>query len=378
MRSLKGLLGVGLAAVLLMVTAAAVEVHTEQEWQEALAAKSPEIILCADLTDLAGEEQVIDFDTVLDLGGLSQAISLAVKDGAAVTIKNGSLQVTGALDVYGSGKENEPTSLRIESNVNIVAANGVRLYGPAGGCHLTVMGFIEAKKGACITVAENLSSGDNAVTISGANLNSVIGYAMECSGKAKVTVENSQISGFSGILLQDGTLQITGSTIAVTGANKKNQTKPLDAITYNAQNSAVRLELGEGNIISSANGYALNIKSGSGKILVAGGQFTSGPEKEPVAIPEGLTKETLVIKSGSFSGETSALLPYLAEGSTMDEEGTVTATVPPEREENGIVIIVPAEPETAEPQKNPTTGAPAATVGQIAGALARLAAKAAA
>lgn len=62
----------------------------------------------------------------------------------------------------------------------------------------------------------------------------------------------------------------------------------------------------------------------------------------------------------------------------MDEEGTVTATVPPEREENGIVIIVPAEPETAEPQKNPTTGAPAATVGQIAGALARLAAKAAA
>lgn len=378
MRSLKGLLGVALAAVLLMVMAAAVEVHTEQEWQEALAAKSPEIILCADLTDLAGEEQVIDFDTVLDLGGLSQAISLVVKDGAAVIIKNGSLQVTGALDVYGSGKENEPTSLRIESNVNIVAANGVRLYGPAGGCHLTVMGFIEAKKGACITVAENLSSGDNAVTISGANLNSVIGYAMECSGKAKVTVENSQISGFSGILLQDGTLQITGSTIAVTGANKKNQTKPLDAITYNAQNSAVRLELGEGNIISSANGYALNIKSGSGKILVAGGQFTSGPEKEPVAIPEGLTKETLGIKSGSFSGETSALLPYLAEGSTMDEEGTVTATVPPEREENGIVIIVPAEPETAEPQKNPTTGAPAATVGQIAGALARLAAKAAA
>lgn len=378
MRSLKGLLGVGLAAVLLMVTAAAVEVHTEQEWQKALAAKSPEIILCADLTDLAGEEQVIDFDTVLDLGGLSQAISLVVKDGAAVTIKNGSLQVTGALDVYGSGKENEPTSLRIESNVNIVAANGVRLYGPAGGCHLTVMGFIEAKKGACITVAENLSSGDNAVTISGANLNSVIGYAMECSGKAKVTVENSQISGFSGILLQDGTLQITGSTIAVTGANKKNQTKPLDAITYNAKNSAVRLELGEGNIISSANGYALNIKSDSGKILVAGGQFTSGPEKEPVAIPEGLTKETLVIKSGSFSGETSALLPYLAEGSTMGEEGTVTATVPPEREENGIVIIVPAEPETAEPQKNPTTGAPAATVGQIAGALARLAAKAAA
>lgn len=378
MRSLKGLLGVALAAVLLMVMAAAVEVHTEQEWQKALAAKSPEIILCADLTDLAGEEQVIDFDTVLDLGGLSQAISLVVKDGAAVTIKNGSLQVTGALDVYGSGKENEPTSLRIESNVNIVAANGVRLYGSAGGCHLTVMGFIEAKKGACITVAENLSSGDNAVTISGANLISEKGYAMECSGKAKVTVENSQISGFSGILLQDGTLQITGSTIAVTGANKKNQTKPLDAITYNAKNSAVRLELGEGNIISSANGYALNIKYDSGKILVAGGQFTSGPEKEPVAIPEGLTKETLVIKSGSFSGETSALLPYLAEGSTMDEEGTVTATVPPEREENGIVIIVPAEPETAEPQKNPTTGAPAATVGQIAGALARLAAKAAA
>lgn len=378
MKSLKGLLGVALAAVLLMVMAAAVEVHTEQEWQEALAAKSPEIILCAELTYLAGEEQVIDFDTVLDLGGLSQAISLVVKDGAAVTIKNGSLQVTGALDVYGSGKENEPTSLRIESNVNIVATNGVRLYGPAGGCHLTVMGFIEAKKGACITVAENLSSGDNAVTISGANLNSVIGYAMECSGKAKVTVENSQISGFSGILLQDGTLQITGSTIAVTGANKKNQTKPLDAITYNAKNSAVRLELGEGNIISSANGYALNIKSDSGKILVAGGQFTSEPEKEPVAIPEGLTKETLGIKSGSFSGETSALLPYLAEGSTMDEEGTVTATVPPEREENGIVIIVPAEPETAEPQKNPTTGAPAATVGQIAGALARLAAKAAA
>lgn len=378
MRSLKGLLGVALAAVLLMVMAAAVEVHTKQEWQKALAAKSPEIILCADLTDLAGEEQVIDFDTVLDLGGLSQVISLAVKDGAAVTIKNGSLQGTGALDVYGSGKENEPTSLRIESDVNIVAANGVRLYGPAGGCHLTVMGSIEAKKGACVTVAENLSSGDNAVTISGANLISEKGYAMECSGKAKVTVENSQISGFSGILLQDGTLQITGSTIAVTGANKKNQTKPLDAITYNAKNSAVRLELGEGNIISSANGYALNIKYDSGKILVAGGQFTSGPEKEPVAIPEGLTKETLVIKSGSFSGETSALLPYLAEGSTMDEEGTVTATVPPEREENGIVIIVPAEPETAEPQKNPTTGAPAATVGQIAGALARLAAKAAA
>ena len=240
------------------------------------------------------------------------------------------------------------------------------------------MGSIEAKKGACVTVAENLSSGDNAVRISGANLISEKGYAMECSGKAKVTVENSQISGFSGILLQDGTLQITGSTIAVTGANKKNQTKPLDAITYNAKNSAVRLELGEGNIISSANGYALNIKSDSGKILVAGGQFTSGPEKEPVARPEGLTKETLVIKSGSFSGETSALLPYLAEVSTMDEEGTVTATVPPEREENGIVIIVPAEPETAEPQKNPTTGAPAATVGQIAGALARLAAKAAA
>lgn len=376
MRSLKGLLGVVLAAVLLMVMAAAVEVHTEQEWQEALAAKSPEIILCADLDGLTEEEQIIDFDTVLDLGGLSQIINLVVKDGAAVVIKNGSLQVTEVLDVYGSGKENKPTSLRVESDVNIIAANGVHLYGPAGGCHLTVSGSIEAKKGACITIAESLSSGDNAVTISGANLNSVIGYAMECSGKANVTVENSVITGFAGILLRNGTLQVKGTNIMVTGVNKKNQNKPLDAITYDAQSAALKLELGAENTISSANGYALNIKSGSGKILVAGGQFTSGPEKEPVAIPEGLTKETLVIKSGSFFGETSALLPYLAEGSTMDEEGTVTATAPPEREESGIVIIVPAEPETVEPQNNPTTGAPAVMMGQIAGALARLTAKA--
>lgn len=84
-----------LAVLMLFVTAAAVEVYWEDEFDEAIANQCESIILKEEYLNMDfGEAIVVDFDTVLDLDGHELTACFKIKDGAKMTIKNGMLNIS--------------------------------------------------------------------------------------------------------------------------------------------------------------------------------------------------------------------------------------------------------------------------------------------
>lgn len=117
-----------LAVLMLFVTAAAVEVYWEDEFDEAIANQCESIILKEEYLNMDfGEAIVVDFDTVLDLDGHELTACFKIKDGAKMTIKNGMLNISAypIIEVCGSDDEERPTVLILE-NLKIEASRGIQ------------------------------------------------------------------------------------------------------------------------------------------------------------------------------------------------------------------------------------------------------------
>lgn len=118
-----------LAVLMLFVTAAAVEVYWEDEFDEAIANQCESIILKEEYLNMDfGEAIVVDFDTVLDLDGHELTACFKIKDGAKMTIKNGMLNISAypIIEVCGSDDEERPTVLILE-NLKIEASRGIQI-----------------------------------------------------------------------------------------------------------------------------------------------------------------------------------------------------------------------------------------------------------
>ena len=118
-----------LAVLMLFVTAAAVEVYWEDEFDEAIANQCESIILKEEYLNMDfGEAIVVDFDTVLDLDGHELTACFKIKDGAKITIKNGMLNISAypIIEVCGSDNEERPTVLILE-NLKIEASRGIQI-----------------------------------------------------------------------------------------------------------------------------------------------------------------------------------------------------------------------------------------------------------
>jgi hypothetical protein len=361
-----------LAVLMLFVTAAAVEVYWEDEFDEAIANQCESIILKEEYLNMDFEEAiVVDFDTVLDLDGHELTACFKIKDGAKMTIKNGMLNISAypIIEVCGSDNEERPTVLILE-NLKIEASRGIQINNDGytrvevNNTEMQALSY----HGWCLQIS-NAVEGNTGVDIlvDGGDLFSAQGYVIECNGDAEVSIKNAKLGGAAGILMQAGSLTME-NTALVTENNSTNPSIPTNAIAFTPATNAARviLTLGPGNQISSKSGAIFHIVPAAqggvtAQIAITGGTFITENGHPLFSAPEEIGK-IVGISGGSFpdiSPEESAVLaPCLNDNMAVDEYGNIVA----KSQEVGVIIVQTDEEDRT--QSNPSTGAPINVIGQ--------------
>lgn len=361
-----------LAVLMLFVTAAAVEVYWEDEFDEAIANQCESIILKEEYLNMDfGEAIVVDFDTVLDLDGHELTACFKIKDGAKVTIKNGMLNISAfpIIEVCGSDNEERPTVLILE-DLKIEASRGIQINNDGftrvevNNTEMQALSY----HGWCLQISNAVEGNTGVdVLVDGGDLFSAQGYVIECNGDAEVSIKNAKLGGAAGILMQAGSLTVE-NTVLVTENNSTNPSIPTNAIAFMPATNAARviLTLGSGNQISSKSGAIFHIVpaaqgSVTVQIAITGGTFITENGHPLFSSPEGI-KEVVGISGGSFPGisleESAALAPCLNENLTVDENGNIVV----KPQEAGVIIVQTDEKDRT--QSNPSTGAPINVIGQ--------------
>ena len=358
-----------LAAWLLAVTAAAepVKVQNEDEFLKAIGNLCDEVIL-ENTIPLSGPI-VIDYDMVLNLNGYTLTIqNLDICGGAAVTIRNGTIsgQKTCTVNIYGSSDPNKPTTVTAEEDSTIDIGGGIRILGEKtengeegtnGSCYVELRGKVTSKRSPCVLVSDKLREGaDVTVKINGAELQSGKETSVKINGCAQVLIDGADITGTTGIVIRAGVVRITNSSIKGTGdaiepaASKDGNTGDGILLESNAgYPGGMKLQLGEGNTISSTNGNALQcIETGDNpnvrisKITVTGGTFSGGSgavklSEEIMDAAASPTGKVLSVKGGTFTSSQDEIEPFLERGRVIDETGTVVSR---------SITVIPYEAET--------------------------------
>lgn len=361
-----------LAVLMLFVTAAAVEVYWEDEFDEAIANQCESIILKEEYLNMDfGEAIVVDFDTVLDLDGHELTACFKIKDGAKMTIKNGMLNISAypIIEVCGSDDEERPTVLILE-NLKIEASRGIQINNDGytrvevNNTEMQALSY----HGWCLQIS-NAVEGNAGVDIlvDGGDLFSAQGYVIECNGDAEVSIKNAKLGGAAGILMQAGSLTME-NTALVTENNSTNPSIPTNAIAFTPATNAARviLTLGPGNQISSKSGAIFHIVpaaqgSVTAQIAITGGTFIAENGHPLFSALERIEK-VVEISGGSFPGispeESAVLAPCLNDNMAVDEYGNIVA----KSQEVGVIIVQTDEEDRT--QSNPGTGAPINVIGQ--------------
>lgn len=347
-----------LAAWLLAVTAAAepVKVKNEDEFLKAIGNLCDEVIL-ENTIPLSGPI-VIDYDMVLNLNGYTLTIqNLDICGGAAVTIRNGTIsgQKTCTVNIYGSSDPNKPTTVTAEEDSTIDIGGGIRILGEKtengeegtnGSCYVELRGKVTSKRSPCVLVSDKLREGaDVTVKINGAELQSGKETSVKINGCAQVLIDGADITGATGIVMRAGEVSIANSHITGNG-----NTGDAILLEFNAgYPGGMKLQLGEGNTISSTNGYALqcigtgdNTNIRVSKITVTGGTFSGGSgavklSEEIMDAAASPTGKVLSVNGGTFTSSQGEIEPFLAPGRVIDETGTVVSR---------SITVIPYEAET--------------------------------
>lgn len=361
-----------LAVLMLFVTAAAVEVYWEDEFDEAIANQCESILLKEEYLNMDfGEAIVVDFDTVLDLDGHELTACFKIKDGAKMTIKNGMLNISAypIIEVCGSDNEERQTVLILE-NLKIEASRGIQINNDGytrvevNNTEMQALSY----HGWCLQIS-NAVEGNTGVDIlvDGGDLFSAQGYVIECNGDAEVSIKNAKLGGAAGILMQAGSLTVENTVLAM-GNNSTNPSIPTNAIAFTPATNAARviLTLGPGNQISSKSGAIFHIVpmaqgSVTAQIAITGGTFIAENGHPLFSAPEEIGK-IVGISGGSFPGispeESAVLAPCLNDNMAVDEYGNIVA----KSQEVGVIIVQTDEEDRT--QSNPGTGAPINVIGQ--------------
>ena len=358
-----------LAAWLLAVTAAAepVKVQNEDEFLKAIGNLCDEVIL-ENTIPLSGPI-VIDYDMVLNLNGYMLTIqNLDICGGAAVTIRNGTISglKTCTVNIYGSSDPHKPTTVTAEEDSKIDIGGGIRILGEKtengeegtnGSCYVELRGEVMTKRSPCVLVSDKLREGaDVTVKINGAELQSGKETSVKINGCAQVLIDGADITGTTGIVMRAGEVRITNSSIKGTGdaiepaASKDGNTGDAILLEFNAGfPGGMKLQLGEGNTISSTNGYALRcLETGDNpnirvsKITVTGGTFSGGSgavklSEEIMDAAASPTGKVLSVKGGTFTSSQGEIELFLERGRVIDETGTVVSR---------SITVIPYEAET--------------------------------
>ena len=347
-----------LAAWLLAVTAAAepMKVQNEDEFLKAIDNLCDEVIL-ENTIPLSGPI-IIDYDMVLNLNGYMLTIqNLDICGGAAVTIRNGTISglKNCTVNIYGSSDPNKPTTVTAEEDSKIDIGGGIRILGEKtengeegtnGSCYVELRGKVTSKRSPCVLVSDKLREGaDVTVKINGAELQSGKETSVKINGCAQVLIDGADITGATGIVMRAGEVSIANSHITGNG-----NTGDAILLEINAGfPGGIELQLGEGNTISSTNGYALqcigtgdNTNIRVSKITVTGGTFSGGGgavklSEEIMDAAASPTGKVLSVKGGTFTSSQDEIEPFLERGRVIDETGTVVSR---------SITVIPYEAET--------------------------------
>ena len=160
----------------------------------------------------------------LDLGGntLTYAGGYVLDIDGDLTIKNGTVKMTGAKDTAAIWL-NKTAKLTVESDATVSVSNNaeencycIAFYKDCTAAELTVKGILEGGSGITVNGLITDTTVQNKLLVDGATINAV-NHGIYQAGNATTSVNNSTITGSTGIEVRAGNIETNNSSITGNG-----------------------------------------------------------------------------------------------------------------------------------------------------------------
>ena len=279
------------------------------------------VTLLADTTERLSISQGKAF--TLDLGGntLTHAGGYVLDIDGDLTIKNGTVKMTGAKDTAAIWL-NKTAKLTVESDAIVSVSNDaeencycIAFYKDCTAAELTVKGTLEGGSGITVNGLITDTAVQNKLLVDGATINAV-NHGIYQAGNATTSVNNSTITGSTGIEVRAGNIETNNSSITGNGefscVNNPNGTTTTGvgiAIAQHTTTLPIDVKISGGTISGTYSVYEANPQKNSTdaiskvEISISGGSFEGNVYSEDI---------TDFITGGNFSSSLKGT-DYLAD-----------------------------------------------------------------
>ena len=279
------------------------------------------VTLLADTTERLSISQGKAF--TLDLGGntLTHAGGYVLDIDGDLTIKNGTVKMTGAKDTAAIWL-NKTAKLTVESDAIVSVSNDaeencycIAFYKDCTAAELTVKGTLEGGSGITVNGLMTDTAVQNKLLVDGATINAV-NHGIYQAGNATTSVNNSTITGSTGIEVRAGNIETNNSSITGNGefscVNNPNGTTTTGvgiAIAQHTTTLPIDVKISGGTISGTYSVYEANPQKNSTdaiskvEISISGGSFEGNVYSEDI---------TDFITGGNFSSSLKGT-DYLAD-----------------------------------------------------------------
>ena len=279
------------------------------------------VTLLADTTERLSISQGKAF--TLDLGGntLTHAGGYVLDIDGDLTIKNGTVKMTGAKDTAAIWL-NKTAKLTVESDAIVSVSNDaeencycIAFYKDCTAAELTVKGTLEGGSGITVNGLITDTAVQNKLLVDGATINAV-NHGIYQAGNATTSVNNSTITGSTGIEVRAGNIETNNSSITGNGefscVNNPNGTTTTGvgiAIAQHTTTLPIDVKIIGGTISGTYSVYEANPQKNSTdaiskvEISISGGSFEGNVYSEDI---------TDFITGGNFSSSLKGT-DYLAD-----------------------------------------------------------------
>lgn len=255
------------------------------------------VTLLADTTERLSISQGKVF--TLDLGGntLTHAGGYVLDIDGDLTIKNGTVKMTGAKDTAAIWL-NKTAKLTVESNATVSVSNNaedncycIAFYNDCTAAELTVKGTLEGGSGITVNGLITDTAVQNKLLVDGATINAV-NHGIYQAGNATTSVNNSTITGSTGIEVRAGNIETSNSSITGNGefscVNNPNGTTTTGVGIAIAQHTTT---------------LPIDVKISGGTISGTYSVYEANPQKNST---DAISKVEISISGGSFDGNVSS------------------------------------------------------------------------
>ena len=258
------------------------------------------VTLLADTTERLSISQGKAF--TLDLGGntLTHAGGYVLDIDGDLTIKNGTVKMTGAKDTAAIWL-NKTAKLTVESVATVSVSNNaeencycIAFYKDCTAAELTVKGTLEGGSGITVNGLITDTTVQNKLLVDGATINAV-NHGIYQAGNATTSVNNSTITGSTGIEVRAGNIETNNSSITgngefscVSNPNGTTTTGVGIAIAQHTTTLPIDVKISGGTISGTYSVYEANPQKNSTdavskvEISISGGSFDGNVYSEDI------------------------------------------------------------------------------------------------